>query len=114
MAGDLMTFTLDHVYIDNITVLESDKINDYTEGEAHFLAFPNPTTGQLNIQVDEDFLQQKTARYMIYDLSGQLVTSGQINEASTLLNLNSLSTGMYLLKIVSGQQLVGTSKIAKY
>lgn len=114
MAGDLFIYTLDHVYIDNITVLESDKISDYTQGEAHFMAYPNPTTGQLTVELDEEFLQQNRADYMIYDLSGQLVTAGHITNGSTILNVSNLSNGMYILKIVSGQQLVGTSKIAKY
>ena len=114
MAGDLFIYTLDHVYIDNITVLESDKISDYTQGEAHFMAYPNPTTGQLTVELDEEFLQQNRADYMIYDLSGQLVTAGHISNNSTILNVSNLSNGMYILKIVSGQQLVGTSKIAKY
>ena len=78
------------------------------------MAYPNPTTGQLTVELDEEFLQQNRADYMIYDLSGQLVNAGHITNVSTILNVSNLSNGMYILKIVSGQQLVGTSKIAKY
>lgn len=111
IAGNLFMYTLDNVYLDNITISESDNITDYTDGQCTFTAFPNPTTGNLNIQFDTDL--EQGAEYVVCDMFGKTLLRGTINDASTTVNLNGLANGIYVLQVRSGNQLLGTSKIAK-
>lgn len=111
-ANDLMNFTLDHVYLDNITILESTGVAEYSQGNCHLLAYPNPTCGMLNIQLDGD-VTLGGAGYVIYDLLGNKMAAGSLNGELTTLNVNGLSNGMYLLQVYNGNQMVATAKIAK-
>ncbi|MBQ4355300.1 MAG: T9SS type A sorting domain-containing protein, partial [Bacteroidales bacterium] len=93
------------------TISESDNITDYTDGQCTFTAFPNPTTGNLNIQFDTDL--EQSAEYVVCDMFGKTLLHGTINDAFTTVNLNGLANGIYVLQVRSGNQLLGTSKIAK-
>ncbi|MGV3630696.1 MAG: T9SS type A sorting domain-containing protein [Bacteroidota bacterium] len=62
--------------------------------------FPNPTQGELNIEISESF------SYELLDAKGKLVTAGQ-HDKSLKLNVNSLADGLYYLQIrTAGQTLV--------
>lgn len=111
-AGDLYMFTLDHVYLDNITMLESNGIADISQGSFHLTAFPNPTTGMLNLHFDGE-IQLEGAGYVIYDIMGKQMLSGSISNELTLLNISDLSDGIYILQAYSGNQLLGATKIVK-
>lgn len=62
--------------------------------EIRFTVRPNPSNGQFIVQLNEGsgFLD-------IYDLNGQLVLRESITSNSVELNLESISAGMYLLKV---------------
>lgn len=111
-AGDLMGFTLDHVYIDNITMMENDGVAEYIHGNGHLLAYPNPTSGTLTVQLDGD-VQLEGAGYVIYDMMGRKMMNGSLNGELTSLNISGLSNGMYILQVFNGNQLLATAKIAK-
>lgn len=111
-AGDLLSFTLDHVYLDNITILESNGVTEYTHGNGHLLAYPNPTSGALNVQLEGDVVLEG-ARYAVYDMMGRTMMTGSLNGELTSLNVSSLSDGMYILQVINGGQILATAKIAK-
>ena len=57
--------------------------------------YPNPTTKQLKITNYE----LRTASYCIYSVIGQLIMQGQLQDETTTINVESLTNGMYYLKI---------------
>jgi len=62
--------------------------------------FPNPTTGEVNIEFDLD--KQQAVEVNLYDVSGRLVLPpyGQsIRNERIQLDLNNLAKGIYLAKI---------------
>jgi len=59
-----------------------------------YQVYPNPATTELHINL----ATQETADYLIFNLPGQVVMQGKLQESSTI-NIESLSSGMYLLKI---------------
>jgi hypothetical protein len=61
-----------------------------------FNIFPNPSTGIVNINVNEPF------EYKIYNLQGKLMANGISNTSSEELDLRELSSGLYLLNITIG------------
>ena len=56
--------------------------------------YPNPTSGQITIKG-----QSASANYEIYNLSGQLQKRGKLQGETTIINIESLANGMYILRV---------------
>ncbi|MBR0077803.1 MAG: M4 family metallopeptidase [Bacteroidales bacterium] len=111
-AGDLFIYTLDHVYLDNITLVESTGISHYLEIAPNIFTYPNPATDNVTI-VFENLETASAPEYQLFDLFGRNLLNGKIMEESTSLNISSLANGIYLLKVMDGNQTIGTAKIVK-
>lgn len=68
------------------------------------LVFPNPSTGFINIEVDN------ISRIEIYDNSGRLVVLAKQSQV----DISTLKSGIYFLKIVDMKQNLYSKKILKY
>ena len=77
--------------------------------EITFSVFPNPTTGMLHVQCSEPVQQIE-----IYDLSGRRIMScnGQAEQLNTL-NVNSLTSGVYFIRIHTQDNQSSISKFIK-
>jgi len=75
-------------------------------------AYPNPTRDKLTLQM-EDYNNEKLS-YQLYHMSGRLLKSGEVREFNTSINLSDQNLGIYLLKVISGQQEIQTFKIIKH
>ncbi|MAC96302.1 MAG: hypothetical protein CMC96_12480 [Flavobacteriales bacterium] len=64
----------------------------------HFNFYPNPTDGQLTIQVNSS-TSIKNTPLQVFDLSGKVVFERFISNQKTTLNLNELSNGIYFIRI---------------
>ncbi len=78
----------------------------FTEDE--ILVFPNPVTTVLKI--DNTFNLEVNIE--LYDVTGKVVHQSQSSEVQTKIDMSDMSTGMYFLKLSSGQK-EGTYKIVK-
>ena len=58
---------------------------------------PNPTTGELIINNEQ--LSMNNAEYIIFNLTGQMVMQGKLQGETTTINVASLPSGMYYLRI---------------
>lgn len=56
--------------------------------------YPNPTTGYIYINVNED------AWYYIFNLQGEIMMQGKINK-SEIIDINKLSSGLYIVNVQS-------------
>ncbi len=81
-------------------------VTDYTTN--HVVLYPNPTTNNLYIQMD-DSLQE--AKYQLFDQTGRLIRGGDMNEG--VIRLDDLCSGLYIVKISNGKQIIQTEKIIK-
>ncbi len=70
--------------------------------------YPNPVTDILNVKISGS----KTVQLDIVNYAGKRVLSQDIKEASAVVDLSNLSSGIYILKVTDGQQ-VQTKKIIK-
>lgn len=61
-------------------------------------AYPNPTNGQLFVEMPENYT------YNIYASNGVLVMTGMMNPGLNELDLNELEKGIYLLEYTDGNQ----------
>lgn len=60
--------------------------------------YPNPNSGFITVRIPEVDLG---AAFKIYDLKGQIVMNGLLNEAQTQFDLNHLANGTYLFEIAT-------------
>lgn len=73
-----------------------------------FMVFPNPTTGQLNIRGLEALGDGYEIR--IHSAVGQLVKAQPLTPA---LSIAELPSGIYILEVVSDQEVIGRQKVIK-
>jgi hypothetical protein len=63
-----------------------------------FNVFPNPTSDLLTVKVEETFLIQ---HYVISDQYGKLINQGEISSQSSQIDIHSLESGLYFIRIPS-------------
>jgi hypothetical protein len=70
--------------------------------------FPNPTANQINVKAGANLLG---STFSVFDNTGRIVLSGQINSENTVIELGGLSLGIYFLKLADNPK--QTLKIIK-
>ena len=70
------------------------------------LIFPNPTNGIVKITCKE------ASDLSVYDLQGQLLVSKKLKIIDNMIDINQLPTGIYVIKIISGNKVL-SAKIIK-
>ena len=71
-------------------------INENSVGNFEF--YPNPTTNQITIKVDNQLLGSV---YTIYDTIGKSVLNGKISSELNVIDLGNLSNGVYIIEVAS-------------
>jgi PKD repeat protein len=71
-------------------------INENAVGNFEF--YPNPTTNQITIKVDNQLLGSV---YTIYDTIGKSVLNGKISSELNAIDLGNLSNGVYIIEVAS-------------
>ncbi len=78
-----------------VVVKSTSIINNY---KGHVQIYPVPAKDHFTIEADSDITSVK-----IYNLSGNVVYSSNISSRSVEVNVNDLSTGIYLVKLTLGE-----------
>lgn len=74
-------------------------------------AYPNPTTDNLILSIDEFDLSNLL--YRLYDLNGKVLQNGKITSDQTILEMGGLVPATYFLKVTQDYKEVKTFKIIK-
>lgn len=91
----------------SLTVIDNSGISNNPEQNL-FSIFPNPTQNEINIKADPKVIG---SRYFIYDNTGKIINTGTINAELTLIELGTLSNGIYLIRV--GETMKQTFKVIK-
>lgn len=75
---------------------------------ANFSVYPNPSSDLITIKVNAELL---SSIYRITDQLGITVLTGKLTTVNTIININELTVGLYLLQV--GEQKKQTFKILK-
>jgi len=84
------------------TSLLRNNINE--DVDASLMAWPNPTSGSINIRLD-GFNESETVRLIMFDLNGRLVLEQDIASSSSsvaTLDLTSIKAGLYVIVVEQG------------
>lgn len=73
---------------------------------------PNPTSGQVSVVLPETLMDQSVT-FQLMDLSGRVLQSDNLQGGIATLSLQSYANGLYILKLLNDNTLLGTYKIIK-
>lgn len=74
-------------------------------------AFPNPTNDFLTLHIDGDYIDGLDCT--MYDISGKEIMQMQIGSSETSIDMQSLPSATYFVRITKGKNEVKTFKIVK-
>ncbi|MCD6354668.1 MAG: T9SS type A sorting domain-containing protein [Prolixibacteraceae bacterium] len=80
---------------------EKEQIIEEKLSDLNIRIYPNPTQGALKIEIPE--LGDENARLVIYNNQGKLIIDKKVSKLVTGINLSKYPSGMYILKILIGQ-----------
>lgn len=92
------------VFVDNIAVVSTLSVNDFNNDAVAM--FPNPVKDKLTVKSAVDI-----NKIEVYSILGEKVLSN--NLSNNTLNMESLSKGIYLLKLYQDNQVIGVKKVVK-
>jgi hypothetical protein len=72
-----------------------------------FEVYPNPTNGLIILQVPQDALY----KLFVYDINGKKISTQNITQTQTELNLSHLAKGVYIFKLQNSNELVATKSV---
>ena len=76
-----------------------------------FLMYPNPAVSELNFEYPT--LESNALNITITDMQGRTVATDTINASNQSMDVTNLSSGLYQVLIMEGNDLVGTKKLLK-
>ena len=76
-----------------------------------FVMYPNPTASELNFEYPT--LDSNVFNIIINDMQGRTVVTDRINASNQSMDVTNLSSGLYQVLIMDGNDLVGTKKLLK-
>ena len=74
-------------------------------------AYPNPTTDFIQLEIGSEMLTDIS--YHLYNMQGKLIVSKQLTEVQTGIDMTSLSSDTYILKVIQKNADIKTFKIIK-
>ena len=77
--------------------------------ESQVLVFPNPTAGELNIQITST----QEFQFTLYNSLGEKIIEKTFSGKSNTFNLSAYSNGIYFYKIISEKNIIKTGKVIK-
>ena len=88
-------------------------IKDYLMNVA-MNVYPNPTNGKVNVQLSmNNVLLSPNAEIQLYDMYGKWLRTVKVEGKVTELDLSSFAAGVYFVKAVDGQRMIGIRKVVK-
>ena len=75
--------------------------------------YPNPTTDKVNVQLTVNNESLNDGEIRLYDMYGKWLRTVKVEGKVTELDLSSFAAGVYFVKAIEGQQLIGVRKIVK-
>ncbi len=91
-------------------------IEEVSEIELTFSAYPNPTRDFLQLEVELENLQllsDDNIKYQLFDMNGKLIKSDKVEDNLTTITMNELNPSTYFLRVISGNKYLKTFRIIK-
>jgi hypothetical protein len=90
-----------------------DVPDDLTGIDVTALIYPNPTKDFIMLNTQGFNLNTGLNSYQLYNYQGKLLNNSIIENTNTKINLSTLSSSVYILKVFANEKLLKTFKILK-
>jgi len=90
-----------------------DTTENIVEPKTEIFIFPNPTTDFVTVNMEGYEFENGPRSYQLYDFQGRLIKQNIINQNETKIDLNDLSSSLYLLQVYANNKILNTFKIIK-
>ncbi|MBD3723956.1 MAG: T9SS type A sorting domain-containing protein [Flavobacteriaceae bacterium] len=102
--------TSSNIIIETILDIEDSSLsNENFDFDNDILLYPNPTSDKVTLRLSN----LNVTQFDLYNELGQLIQTNKINELIMSIDLESFSTGVYLLQIKKENKLIRIFKIIK-
>jgi hypothetical protein len=76
--------------------------------------FPNPTTDYLRLTINAAVLQYaQSCSYQLCDINGKIIAFETVSESETFIQMSTLLSGIYFIKVIAVNKNIKTFKIIK-
>lgn len=75
--------------------------------------FPNPARDNMMIVMDNEYLTKSLVSFTMVNETGQIKKKGVTLNETTIINIQSLPAGLYILNIFSNKEIIQSFKIIK-
>jgi hypothetical protein len=96
----------------NRMISTNDNVSEVTQSISLFKLYPNPANQSVTIQfVAEE--AYSAMQMMVYDITGKVVITQTVKDNLETININNLTSGMYLVTMVADGKVIGKQKLIK-
>lgn len=75
--------------------------------------YPNPTDGQLTIELPENINPSTNLHLMIYDISGSMILNVQVLDQKSVIDLSTITSGIYFYYLCDGGKTISRGKVIR-
>jgi hypothetical protein len=86
-------------------------LDDENQLALHGIVYPNPATSELKLKIDLPSFSQ--LYYRLSNGDGLKISHGKIDAEETVIPVESLSSGVYLLTVMENEKILSTWKVIK-
>lgn len=97
------------LYVDNINITTTTKLNELSKNSAVFAVYPNPNNGQFTVKLNLE--EGKKYNLEITNLLGQTIRSEKIDEKLYTKTFNLRDKGVFIVSLTDEQNIRRTQKI---
>jgi hypothetical protein len=84
-------------------------VNEVVNNTIEMKYYPNPASNNVTIEVKN--VEGVNYEAFFYDLKGQLLKSESLRSTTTNVNVSNFNNGVYVVRIMNGNEVVGTTKL---
>ena len=91
-------------------------VDNYPVITLNVAVHPNPTADRLTLTIGSPIVEtygRTSLRAALYNTNGQYIQTVDVAGAQTTINMSTLSSGTYFLRVTDGQQTLKTFKVVK-
>lgn len=78
-----------------------------------FQTYPIPATDRLTLSIAGDSMDPSLIMYMLFDVGGRMIATGQAEGPTTQIDMGGLESGTYFLRIIQHNKALQTFKVIK-
>ncbi len=113
-TGNGSTASSEETVADNQEVGVTLGVDGFTEAQANFTVYPNPTNGIVNVQCTMYNVQAGSVEIHVLDAYGKLVNVVKVQPDETVqIDLSRYARGVYFVKAVADGNVLGVKKVVR-